>query len=68
MTDPLARPQRTLGERDAAILEFEKQWWSFSGTKEAEIHDTIKRAIVESDERSTVHVFRTLRNTARVFK
>ena len=39
MTDPLARPQRTLGERDAAILEFEKQWWSFSGTKEAEIRE-----------------------------
>ena len=30
--------------------------------------DTIKRAIVESDERNTVHIFRTLRNTARVFK
>lgn len=37
-------------------------------TKEAEIHDTIKRCIVESDERNTVHVFRTLRNTARVYK
>jgi NAD(P)H-dependent flavin oxidoreductase YrpB (nitropropane dioxygenase family) len=40
----------------------------FMCTKESEIHDTIKRAIVESDERNTVHIFRTLRNTARVFK
>uniref|UniRef100_V5EX03 Uncharacterized protein n=1 Tax=Kalmanozyma brasiliensis (strain GHG001) TaxID=1365824 RepID=V5EX03_KALBG len=39
----------------------------FMCTKEAEIHDNIKRAIVESDERNTVHIFRTLRNTARVF-
>lgn len=37
-------------------------------TKESEIHENIKRAIVESDERNTVHIFRTLRNTARVFK
>lgn len=40
----------------------------FMCTKEAEIHDNIKRAIVESDERNTTHIFRTLRNTARVFK
>ncbi|GAK63863.1 2-nitropropane dioxygenase [Moesziomyces antarcticus] len=40
----------------------------FMCTKESEIHDNIKRAIVESDERNTTHIFRTLRNTARVFK
>lgn len=37
-------------------------------TEEAEIHTNVKRAIVESDERNTVHIFRTLRNTARVYK
>lgn len=37
-------------------------------TKEAEIHDNVKQKIVDSDERNTVHIFRTLRNTARVFK
>lgn len=37
-------------------------------TKEAEIHDKVKQKIVDSDERDTVHIFRTLRNTARVFK
>lgn len=40
----------------------------FMCTKEADIHENVKRAIVESDERQTVHMFRTLRNTARVFK
>ncbi|SYW77907.1 related to 2-Nitropropane dioxygenase [Ustilago bromivora] len=39
----------------------------FMCTKEAEIHENVKRAIVESDERNTTHIFRTLRNTARVF-
>ncbi|KDN51361.1 putative 2-Nitropropane dioxygenase [Tilletiaria anomala UBC 951] len=40
----------------------------FMCTKEAEIHDNVKRHIVQSDERDTIHIFRTLRNTARVFK
>lgn len=40
----------------------------FMCTKEAPLHDAIKRKIVSSDERDTVHIFRTLRNTARVFK
>ncbi|PWN46189.1 putative 2-Nitropropane dioxygenase [Ceraceosorus guamensis] len=40
----------------------------FMCTKEADIHENVKRAIVDSDERQTVHMFRTLRNTARVFK
>ena len=39
MTDPLARPHSSLSEREAAILEFEKLLWSFSGTKEAEIRE-----------------------------
>jgi NADH:quinone reductase (non-electrogenic) len=32
------------------------------------IHEDIKKTIVASTERDTVHIFRTLRNTARVFK
>ena len=32
------------------------------------IHQNIKEKIVASTERDTVHIFRTLRNTARVFK
>ncbi|BGP21527.1 2-nitropropane dioxygenase [Rhodotorula toruloides] len=40
----------------------------FMATKESYVHDNIKRAMVRADERSTTHIFRTLRNTARVFK
>lgn len=32
------------------------------------IHQNIKEKIVASTEKDTVHIFRTLRNTARVFK
>lgn len=32
------------------------------------IHDNIKNTIVRSTERDTIHIFRTLHNTARVFK
>lgn len=32
------------------------------------IHQSIKEKIVASTEQDTVHIFRTLRNTARVFK
>ena len=32
------------------------------------IHQNIKDKIVASTERDTVHIFRTLHNTARVFK
>lgn len=39
MTEPVAHQTAQLSERGAAILEFEKQWWSFSGTKEAEIRE-----------------------------
>eukprot|EP00301_Raphidiophrys_heterophryoidea_P014339 c2229_g1_i1.p1 GENE.c2229_g1_i1~~c2229_g1_i1.p1 ORF type:complete len:331 (-),score=94.57 c2229_g1_i1:126-1118(-) len=40
----------------------------FMATVEAPIHDNIKQAIVKGDERSTTHVFRTLKNTERVYK
>lgn len=30
-------------------------------TKESYIHENIKRKMVEADERSTTHIFRTLR-------
>jgi nitronate monooxygenase len=38
----------------------------FMATKEAPIHDNVKQQIVANDERATVLMFRTLRNTARV--
>ncbi|KAK7469182.1 hypothetical protein VKT23_003673 [Stygiomarasmius scandens] len=40
----------------------------FMCTVESPIHENIKRKIVESTERDTVHIFRSFRNTARVFK
>jgi len=40
----------------------------FLATKEARIHDNVKQAIVKGDERDTVLVGRSLRNTARVAK
>ncbi len=40
----------------------------FMATKEAPVHPNIKQAMVEGDERSTSLIFRTLRNTARVYK
>ena len=39
----------------------------FMATKEAPIHDNVKKALVESDERATSLIFRTLRNTSRVY-
>lgn len=39
MSDALALPVAALSERDAAILDFEKQWWALAGTKEAEIRE-----------------------------
>lgn len=38
----------------------------FCATREAPIHDGIKQAIVENDERATELLFRSYRNTARV--
>lgn len=37
MSEPVAAAASALSERDAAILDFEKQWWSLPGTKETEI-------------------------------
>lgn len=39
----------------------------FLATKEAPIHDTMKKKIVESDELQTALVFRTLKHTGRVY-
>lgn len=40
----------------------------FCATREAPIHDNVKRRIVAADERGTNLIFRTLHNTARVGK
>ncbi|KAF7365255.1 hypothetical protein MVEN_00397300 [Mycena venus] len=40
----------------------------FMCTVESPIHENIKQTIVKSSEQDTVHIFRTLHNTARVFK
>lgn len=40
----------------------------FCVTREAPIHDNIKTALVNASERDTVLIFRTLKNTARVFR
>jgi len=40
----------------------------FVATVEAPVHENMKQAMVEGDERQTTLIFRTLRNTARVFK
>jgi len=40
----------------------------FMATTEAPLHANIKQALVEGDERSTTHIFRTLKNTERVYK
>jgi hypothetical protein len=39
MSDALALAATGLSARDAAILDFEKQWWALSGTKESEIRE-----------------------------
>mmetsp|Transcript_2831 Transcript_2831/g.8548 ORF Transcript_2831/g.8548 Transcript_2831/m.8548 type:complete len:333 (-) Transcript_2831:249-1247(-) len=40
----------------------------FMATKEARIHDNIKKALVDGDENSTALIMRTMRNTERVYK
>ncbi|KAF9236468.1 hypothetical protein BU15DRAFT_49989 [Melanogaster broomeanus] len=40
----------------------------FMCTVESPIHHNIKETIVSSTEQDTIHIFRTLNNTARVFK
>jgi nitronate monooxygenase len=39
----------------------------FMATQEAPIHQKVKEAIVGADERATALIFRTMRNTSRVF-
>ncbi|KAG0151230.1 hypothetical protein CROQUDRAFT_651445 [Cronartium quercuum f. sp. fusiforme G11] len=41
---------------------------AFMVTEEAEIHEKIKQTMIKADESSTIHIFRTLNNTARVYK
>lgn len=40
----------------------------FVATLEAPVHNNVKQAMVEADERQTTLIFRTLHNTVRVFK
>jgi nitronate monooxygenase len=40
----------------------------FMATRESPIHDKIKQQLLDGDERDTALIFRTMRNTARVFK
>ena len=40
----------------------------FLATKEAPVHDNMKRKIVESDERQTTLILRTLRHTGRIYR
>ena len=40
----------------------------FMATKEAPVHENLKQRMVEASELDTALIFRTLRNTARVFK
>ncbi len=40
----------------------------FVATKEAPVHENLKQAMVEADERQTALIFRSLKNTARVFR
>lgn len=40
----------------------------FLATKEAPVHQNIKQALVNADEKQTKLIFRTLHNTARIYK
>lgn len=40
----------------------------FMATREAPVHENLKAAMVAGDERSTALVYRSLRNTARIFR
>ncbi len=40
----------------------------FMMTREAPIHDNVKQALLNADERATNLIFRTMHNTSRVFK
>jgi nitronate monooxygenase len=40
----------------------------FLATKEAPVHDNVKKALVEADERKSALILRTLKNSARIYK
>ncbi|MEN6320657.1 MAG: nitronate monooxygenase family protein [Syntrophaceae bacterium] len=40
----------------------------FLATKEAPVHDAMKKKLIESDERQTALIFRSLRHTGRVYR
>ena len=40
----------------------------FCATQEAPIHDNVKQALVKGSERDTALIFRTLKNTVRVYR
>ena len=40
----------------------------FLATQEAGVHENMKQKLVDADERATTLIFRTMRNTARVFR
>lgn len=39
MSDPMAVSPAALSEQQAALLDFEKQWWALPGSKESEIRE-----------------------------
>jgi hypothetical protein len=39
MSEPMAAISTGLSEQQAALLEFEKQWWALPGSKESEIRE-----------------------------
>lgn len=50
------------------IFEFIQVISQSYGLHSSPIHQNIKEKIVASNEQDTIHIFRTLKNTARVFK
>ncbi|WP_459925646.1 NAD(P)H-dependent flavin oxidoreductase [Desulfatiferula olefinivorans] len=40
----------------------------FLATKEAPVHDNVKKALVDADERKSALILRTLKNSARIYK
>jgi nitronate monooxygenase len=40
----------------------------FLATQEAPVHENVKKTIVDASERDTAHIYRSLRNTMRVYK
>jgi len=63
----LWRRTRAGGGAGAGLARGINMGTRFMATREAPIHDNVKKALVESDERATSLIFRTLRNTSRVY-